>query len=223
MTTTLTLLDLPVEIRLEIYDLLLVSPLDRDQKTSWAITKAYKKITVQVNVLRTCKQVYYEAVSILYSRNLFRIASPKESLEFISQIGPANAKNIRSMFIAVYNTVGLAEWMKFFDVLVEQVTGLRSLELHWSVLYGAPPIVIGFGNDVNFIRSLARIQGLRALRISGFFAKNWTSYMSEKMNVQVQAQGGYVVAKESKGMEIYMREGVKKFKAYQEGTENLFP
>ena len=71
-----TLLTLPAEIRLRIYDQLLVSRFDRMQNPSWAVGNTDQKLvllhmaqfpqyrTMEPGILQTCKQIYHEANSI---------------------------------------------------------------------------------------------------------------------------------------------------------------
>ncbi|KAI9862275.1 MAG: hypothetical protein M1813_004750 [Trichoglossum hirsutum] len=68
-----TLLTLPVEIRIQMYDLLLVSWFDRWQDPWWAVRKTHQKMillhmdrdpqyrTMEPGILQTCKQIYHEA------------------------------------------------------------------------------------------------------------------------------------------------------------------
>ena len=93
------LLDFPVEVRLKIYDLLLVSRFNREDNPSWSVGDTWQKLvmldfiqarqywTMEPAVLRTCKQIYLEAVPILYSRNVFRFNHLDLMLRLMIQIG----------------------------------------------------------------------------------------------------------------------------------------
>jgi hypothetical protein len=99
-----TFLTLPVEIRLRVYDLLLVSRFDCTQNPSWAVRNTYQKLvllymiqalqyrTMEPGILRTCKQVYHEANTILYSQNVFAISEPEQMFRFVVQVGLVNVK-----------------------------------------------------------------------------------------------------------------------------------
>src|ERR1700722_19741237 len=109
-----TFLTLPVEIRLQIYNLLLVSRFDRMENPLWAfgntdqkpvqlyITQAPQYITLEgilrtyrimeLGILRTCKQIHHEANPILYSQNIFAISKPEQIFRFIAQVGLVNFK-----------------------------------------------------------------------------------------------------------------------------------
>lgn len=103
------LLALPAEIRLQIYDLLLVSRFDREQNPSRAVGNTCQKAvslhmiqapeyrTMAPAILRTCRQIQHEANSILYSKNVFYLSEPKQMLRFMTQIGPTNIKLVRSL------------------------------------------------------------------------------------------------------------------------------
>ena len=79
----ITLLTLPFEIRLQIYELLLVNWVDRVKYPLWAVRNTYQRkvslhdiptpqgMTMKPSILQTCKQIYHEANGILYSRNTF--------------------------------------------------------------------------------------------------------------------------------------------------------
>jgi hypothetical protein len=93
------LLGLPVEIRLAIYDLLLVSRFNRSDNPSSAVRNTDQKMIrlerinapnyrMEPAVLQTCKQIYHEAVPILYSQNVFRFYHADTMLQFMVEIGP---------------------------------------------------------------------------------------------------------------------------------------
>jgi hypothetical protein len=95
------------------------------------------------------------------------------------------------------------------------------------------------GDNLLFVRALGKIQGLEELVIEGYYAKNWLSYLEERMGVRVQAICGWYYTKEGilkaerslEGMFTtncnYARKHnerqLKLFTEYQQGTENLIP
>src|SRR5437667_7158347 len=140
------LLTLPVEIRLQIYDLLLVSRFGRIQDPLWANQAVVKLHTLQSRtmepgILQTCKQIYHEANSILYSQNVFSISEPEQMFQFISQIGPMNIKLVKSLDIWVPEDAEISPWLRLLDILAEEANGLRFVKLGW----GANPWVFGGG------------------------------------------------------------------------------
>ena len=75
------------------------------------------------------------------------------------------------------------------------------------------------------MRALGKIQGLEELVIEGYYAKNWPSYLEERMGVRVQAICGWYFTKEDTF--VHAREHnemqLELFTEYQQGTENLIP
>jgi hypothetical protein len=136
-----TLLTLPVEIRLQIYNLLLVGYVyyedrrkceqlvgDGSQDKRWLIT-FYP--LVQQKVLQTCKQIYREANSILYSRNIFYFFTPKYAVRFIKQIGPENLKLVKTLKVTTIKK-DVYRLERFLDILVEEANKLRFIKYAWG-------------------------------------------------------------------------------------------
>jgi hypothetical protein len=105
------LLTLPVEIRFRIYDLFIVSQFNRTENPSWAVGNTYQKLvlldmgqfrqyrTMEPGILQTCKQIYREANSMLYSQNVFMIYKPEQMFRLIVQIGLVNFKFVKTLDI----------------------------------------------------------------------------------------------------------------------------
>ncbi len=74
----------------------------------------------------------------------------------------------------------------------------------------------GLGDNLHVVRALSNIQGLGMLEISGYYAKHWPAYLEEKMGVPVRAKDGH---NEELNDEMLLR----KFREYQQGTEDLVP
>src|ERR1700722_3376414 len=66
-----TFLDLPVEIRIDIYDLLLVQR--RAVSFHGRLLNDTVKFNVYPHVLRVCRQIHEEAASVFYGRNEMRL------------------------------------------------------------------------------------------------------------------------------------------------------
>jgi len=84
------------------------------------------------------------------------------------------------------------------------------------------------------VRALGKIQGLEELVIEGYYAKNWPSYLEERMGMRVQAICGWYYTGESLQYYRYYTEDdmyahehnemqLELFTEYQQGTENLIP
>ncbi|KAI0389585.1 hypothetical protein F5Y17DRAFT_448480 [Xylariaceae sp. FL0594] len=162
------LLDLPTEIRLEIYDLLLVSRFNRWDNSSWATGNTYQKPillssiqapqyrTMEPAILRTCKQIYHEAIPILYSRNVFSINSPGLLLQLMARIGPTNTRLIRSLDIhipALLIGADKTPWLDLFHILPNTATGLGSVVVYW---WGD----VSVGKDFASAQALAKLRDL---------------------------------------------------------------
>jgi hypothetical protein len=96
-------------------------------------------------------------------------------------------------------------------------------------------------DNLDFVRALGMIRGLKKLVISGYYAKNWPAYLEERMGVRVRAICGHCreerelkegdLNDEELKIEKLIRETNEKelqtFMEYQQGTEvmmlSLFP
>jgi hypothetical protein len=248
-------LTLPAELRLRIYEDALVSRLSGTAlKYSGKRSEGKKQILVHLvgssqntnmgaGLLRTCKQVYLEANQMLYAQNIFHIREAEDGLRFFERIGSANASNVKSITIWVSYLAELRTWLKLLQTLAMVATGLRRLVLGWgartdcaiSLQRGA--IQRGLGDSLDFVRNLARIQGLDELVIQGYFAQPWPAYLEKMMGVKVQAEGGYMTepplfgdgwsVQVTERHEIYLQElqalEQRNFADYQRGTDDLIP
>ncbi|PVH71889.1 hypothetical protein DL98DRAFT_660356 [Cadophora sp. DSE1049] len=164
---TVGLLILLIEIRLRIYDLLL-----------------------------TCKQIYNEVNSILYSQNVFAISDPEQMFRLIVQIDLVSLKLVRTLHIWVPWMAELSPWLQLLYILAEKASGLRYIELawdtncedRWQLQRGNRER--GLGDNLDFVRALGKIQGLEKLLISGYYAKNWPAYL-ERIGVRARAICGH--------------------------------
>ncbi|KAL3473605.1 hypothetical protein BJX99DRAFT_233194 [Aspergillus californicus] len=243
----LTFLRLPAEIRLQIYDLLLVSRFSRDDP-AWEVRDTYKKLvvlymmqalgcrTIEPAVLRTCRQIYHESIPILYSRNVFASLAPEDMLAFMAQIGSGNINFVRTLKIWVPWGTEVLPWIRLLNTLSEKATGLRSIEVQWDAKREFPCQLRigasgrGVGDNVDFARSLARIKCLEELKITGFYGQHWPSYFQKEMGVQVHTECGHPTKsldedddEEVEWARYLNEENLQRFKAYQGGTENIFP
>ena len=249
------LLTLPVEIRLRIYELLLVSRFDRTQNPSWAVGNTNQKVvllsmgqirqyrTMEPGILQTCKQIFHEANSILYSQNVFAISEPEQMFRLIMQIGLRNFKLVKTLDIWVPWMAELSTWLQLLDILAREASGLRYIRIGWGAECEFPSqlergaMERGLGDNLDFVRALGKIRGLEKLVIEGYYAKNWPGYLEERMGVQVRAIYGH--CREERELEEgdlndgelkiekLIRELNEKelqtFREYQQGTEDLIP
>lgn len=196
----LTLLTLPTEIRLQIYGELLVGRYHWIHDASWAVeTTDHKKVllhmiqalqydTMEPDILRTCKQIYHEANSRLYSQNVFSFIEPERMLGLIAQIGWENLKLVKSIDFWVPFSAELSSWLQLLHILAENSSGLRRIDLGWgAVLQEGFQSERGLGDNLDFVRALGKIQGLEKLVIRGYYAKNWPAYLNAKMGGRVEA------------------------------------
>ena len=246
-----TFFTLPAEIRLRIYDLLLVSRFDREQNPSLAVGNSYQKMvmlhmirapqyrTMEPGILQTCRKIYHEANLILYSQNMFYISEPEQMFRLITQIGPKNFKLVKSLNIWVPWLTEIGPWLKFLNVLAKEASGLRVIELRWDKKSDFPWELMrgakerGLGDSLQFVRALGQIQGLEKLVIKGYYAKLWPAYLKEKMGVEVQAKCGHYLELKDEDLndeeledEQFKRElnkELQSFRKYQQGTEDLIP
>jgi hypothetical protein len=198
---------------------------------------------MEPGILQTCKQIYHEANSILYSQNVFRICEPEEMFRLIVQIGLVNSKLVKTLDIWVPWMAKLSPWRQLLYILAEEASGLLYItigwgaecEFPWGLERGARER--GLGDNLDFVRALGKIQGLEKLVIEGYYAKNWPAYLEERMGVQVRAICGHCreerelkegdLNDEELSVEKLIRETneeeLRTFREYQQGTEDLIP
>ncbi|KAK7424171.1 hypothetical protein QQZ08_008777 [Neonectria magnoliae] len=240
---TVSFFTLPIEVRLEIYNLLLVSRFCANDSAPWSQEVGVQKPispfmlkNLGPHILQTCRRINDEANPILYSHNEFRITGPGETLRFMAQIGPRNVKLLRMLQISVpcyvYGESGT--WVALLDALAKDATGLRAVHVEWAAEcdfsweYARGSEERGLGDNLDFVRALAQIRGLEKMAIRGCYAKTWPAYLEEKMGVPVRARCGNVgmlrcvnvdneESKEEDGPEL------QRLRNYQQGTEDLIP
>ncbi|KAF2241529.1 hypothetical protein BU26DRAFT_172565 [Trematosphaeria pertusa] len=154
----------------------------------------------------------------------------------IAQIGFVNFKLIKTLRIWMPHTAELSPWLQLLDILAEEASGLRCLQLGWGAYVGKIG-GRGLGDNLDFVRALGKIQGLEKLVIEGFYAKNWPAYLEERMGVRVRAICGRsrekreFRARDLNDAELEVEKSIRKmdnrelreFREYQQGTEDLIP
>jgi hypothetical protein len=236
-------LKLPTEIRLRIYDYILVGRSDRAKNLSpvkWSKKKIIfydaedpKKRPMYPAILRSCKKIHSEASPILYSKNTFYVDNPKIMIAFLHQIGSLNSVWLR--IIDIWVTWGHpSPWIELLDMLSKRATGLRNIMITWGGSWrSAPKPICGLGCNLEFVHALARIRGLETLELSGFYAKPWPAFLEERMNVRVIAKPGNYFdigkyprdegSEDEKVAREYNEKELQLFRDYQQGTEYLIP
>ncbi|KAN0086600.1 hypothetical protein V8E54_000288 [Elaphomyces granulatus] len=245
-----TFFTLPAEIRLQIYDLLLINRSDTDQERIILPTadidesddgiEYLQDRTIEPAILQTCKQIYREANPILYSQNVFWTENPEDLFRFFAQIGLVNFKLIKKLEVRVPSNAQLSSWVGLLYLLAEEASPLRCIRVYWDANlwngFGSPRYserqawgsVGGLGDNLLFVRALGKIQGLEELVIEGFYAKNWPAYLEERMSARVQVRcGRYSKVTNDENlsdlMRILLETNSQMFTEYQQGTENLIP
>jgi hypothetical protein len=198
---------------------------------------------MEPNILQTCKQIYQEGISILYSQNVFAISEPKQMFQLMVQIGLANFKLIKTLHIWVPWMAELRPYLQLLSMLAKQASGLRYIELGWGADTQFPWHLErgarerGLGDNLDFVRALGKFQQLERLLIRGYYAKNWVAYLNNRVIGQVRAISGHSLEEresregdlkdEDLENEKFIREINERerqlFWKYQEGTEDLIP
>lgn len=185
--------------------------------------------TMEPEFLRTCKQIYLEAVPILYSRNVFSFNDPTLMSRLMAQIGDMNMKLIRSLEIYIPPRADKGLWLDLLRLLPQTTTGLKSIKVRWWGEGIEKPWERGLGKDVDFAQALAGLSqlGLDKLRIEGYYAKKWPAYFRDKFGAGVvEHQDGHT-RPSSDNDEDWLRklnqESLEDFNKYQDGTESLDP
>lgn len=221
------LLALPTEIRLSIYDYLLVSrcdpninpsQMDGDKKKIFLeMPRMRDNRTMEPALLQTCKQIYFEASPILYSQNTHHITNPTTMLAFFNQIGPVHTKELKTLNIWVAYCVS-GPWLPFLLRLAQDATGIRNIAIGWGIDEMAfhHHERCGLGDDVSLVRALGKIQGLEKLELIGFYAKRWPEYLEK-------TTGALVTAYRPWNTGFRDEDSINLFLDYQMATEDLCP
>jgi hypothetical protein len=198
------LLSLPVELRLRIYKLLLVSR--GDKRIGWwkgAEIMEYQSLMINIGATRrdeiehqeptmhpaivhTCKLIANEATPILYQNHIFNVQAPGWLINFMSYVGDANIQLVRRVHVGIHLGI-LAPWegyFEMFDELSRKMLGLRHLEISFTeVREGTRRLRV-----IELVRAIARIRGLDRLVISGHYATHWQQYFETTMKTLIVAK-----------------------------------
>jgi hypothetical protein len=156
---------LPIEIRLQIYEILLISHTDEKPKRN------YNHGLVHFKILQTCRPIYREGNSILYSQNKFRFHYVDCALEFIEQIGPVNFRSISSLCIRVAANTTRSAFLGLFNILAEEENGVWVMEYTYGpYVNGNCGRVSGTGDKLDFTRTLEKTEEIRRELLEAFIS-----------------------------------------------------
>ncbi|KAJ7262048.1 hypothetical protein C8J57DRAFT_1336063 [Mycena rebaudengoi] len=160
------LLSLPLELRQLIFETalglrVLSLWLDADPAYDYQrlLVRVKRDSVLPVALLRTCRQVYLEALPILHQRNTFRFDTESAPGIILGGLGLYSLPNIRSVEVEFYDGAGDTRFTAACRLL--EAAGLESVTL----LFVPPPFLNDrdFGMESGWCRSLLRIRGLRRL------------------------------------------------------------
>ena len=203
-------LSLPLEIRLRIYEYLLLC---KSHATPVYRPRARQPITL--SVLRTCKQIHTEGSPIFYSKNEIVVDEPEPIIRWFALIGRMKVRHLRRIriFVGAVECFGNTSsqrsarvghlWYKLLDELARDAAGLRHIYIYWSFKCSGAA-----GKDLQFVRRLGKLQRLQSMDLDGYYAKQWPSYLARKLGIEVQEEQPSLPTLKKK---------------YQRGTENLLP
>ena len=144
----------PAEIRIKVYDLLLISSYAPDNGIDFAgptinvsyheestkptsihltspashidWTKQFAPASVSTSILATCKQVASEATSTLYTRNAMSFGGADIMVDWLNVIGLPNSQTVRNLVCYPQ----LPKAMNELEAVFERCTGLRRFEIY---------------------------------------------------------------------------------------------
>ncbi|KAK2808265.1 hypothetical protein FQN50_004820 [Emmonsiellopsis sp. PD_5] len=205
-----TFLTLPPEIRLQIYELLFQVDHRKMGYAKWRVGNIGSNFicvgldtekgrscsdtpSIKPRILRTCKQIYQEALPILYSRNAFYISYSMYAVNFFRGI-KTNVKYITTIRLSIDwgEPLDPGDWLRILNILAEDATGLKSLQVAFTLFcYKMREVADA---HMLFINSLAKIRQVKLLHVSGYYdglqpmnwSTFWPAYLQEVMGVAAQ-------------------------------------
>jgi len=230
----LTFLSLPLESRLDIYRHALVNKERMGGRFSRSmvqyqimidVRKSREEMTMTPALLRTTKQIYHEALPILYGENEFMVDKAKMILDWLQQIGPVSVTLLTSLRIfphAVYSETGKGlfgvredpnytgpTWCALLNKLAADATGLRHVFVYLDAEPGSGHY--GAGKDLNFVRALGKMKVSGSMKIEGFFGTEWPRYLEGKVGMSVWDE------------QSCSEDMLRLLRKYQRGTRNSIP
>lgn len=123
-------IDLPAEVRLMVYNLLLVRPefdiRRQDHLNKWTCCQA----SIQPQFLAVCRLVANEAVPFLYSFSQFRFRLFAQCIEFLNDLNPQSARMVQSVYFLLDFGAEKEDFRRITvkNVMLETVFGYRLKE-----------------------------------------------------------------------------------------------
>jgi hypothetical protein len=184
-----TFLTLPVEIRLMIYEELVLGPkilVDPASKTlfildygRWPMSfdcATASSVRNNFTVLRTCKQVNHQAAPVVYGQNIFMFVSPSYFKNFLSCIGPENVQSLR-MLDLTFHFDKASEWIR---CLQENSADLKLRIIRIVSLPGCRLVRGTMEEGMKTVRALAEIKA-REFYIFGYYEMEWLEYLRKAL------------------------------------------
>jgi hypothetical protein len=197
-------LDLPFEIRMMVYNFVFPKTEDRSKtlcyhnglaKENGVRVQRHRAIKsdLDLQLLRTCRQVYEEARVQLYSRIELRMPKVYEIPKFFAKVGPLNFANLRSIRLNVQAAEKLNVWLNTLKLLASSIPNLRVLSVEffmdWSL--NERPIRRGLGDHYLVARALTRFRKLREIHLRGFHDTRWEGFLRRSLKCIVRVEPGH--------------------------------
>lgn len=247
---------LPTEFRVQVYRLLFankandLSPigytfqgligLERVPLLPPHTRRKCEPFSCHVNILRTCRAIYFEAVDTLYSN--FIISPYPHNMHVLKAFGSSNLRNITRLHLQI-DAIGAQEangwryhpqprpevplhdpkpWIRILRYFGLRSNRLRHLHIRWTPFFAENnTIVASLGANLDIIRAVAQIKGLRHVRLEGYFPKQWESYLKRQGAIRTVTSdpgyGYYIDFPQSKALEKAALE------MFWEDTRDLVP
>ena len=123
-------------------------------------------------ILRTCRQIYLEAINVLYTTNIFDIDHLQTLLYLSKSIPHQHFATISTLHVSwpvTYHAIsfhgqvdGMNDWERFCHVVATKMPGLRHFKV--SLTHSAP-LSIHEESDQDWIKPLLEIQGLMTFNL----------------------------------------------------------
>lgn len=209
-----TFLTLPLEIRLQIYDLALVRR--RDDGTVGSIYTVIdigdRQVPLSPALLGSNRQIHAEAAPALYGTNIFNFAEPIDLEVWLTQIGSINLGSVRHLQLRV--TIGIRKeknpqfyamlhpfdpdhltleiqhssqyWSLLFRKLFLKALNLRTFCVRFEWTFG----FTGFGTDPEqLVAEIGKLKGLERIDMEGMVAQKWVDSLREVNTAKVLENG----------------------------------
>jgi len=118
-------------------------------------------------LLKTCRQIYVEAIPVLYSNWKFYIRDMETLIHLSTTILPQRLATIRSLHMTLpicFDHEPYSQLAVGWDTVATRMTGLRHFALRWSyyVCGNHPPNTSGWAQSLErkYLEPLLRIRGL---------------------------------------------------------------